>query len=99
MPQLEENEEKTMKKSTNHSIITLCEDHVYFGGMHLTYRLLLLPGEVMHDYSISISLGKETCEGEAGCDLQLAIEHYQRIREGRVTPCGLDDVMQELRYA
>ena len=88
-----------MKKATIHPIITLCEDHVYFGGMQLTYRLLLLPGEVMHDYSISISLGKETCEAEAGSDLLLAIEHYQRIREGRVTPCALDDVMQELRYA
>ena len=88
-----------MKKATNYSIITLYEDHVYFGGMQLTYRLLLLPGEVMNDYSISISLGKETCEAEAGNDLLLAIEHYQRIREGRVTPCALDDVMQELRYA
>ena len=88
-----------MKKATIHSSITLCEDYIYFGGMQLTYRLLLLPGEVMHDYSISISLGKETCEAEAGNDLLLAIEHYQRIREGRVTPCGLDDVMQELHYA
>ena len=88
-----------MKKATNHPIITLCEDHVYFGGMQLTYRLLLIPGEVLHRYSISISLCDETCEAEAGSDLLLALKHYQRIREGCVTPCGLDDVMQELRYA
>ena len=88
-----------MKKSINYHAIALCEDHVYFGGMQLTYRLLLIPGEVAHQYSISISLGEETCEAEAGGDLARALKHYQRIREGYVTPCGLDDVMQELRYA
>ena len=88
-----------MKKATHQIAITLCEDHVYFGGMQLTYRLSLIPGEVMHRYSISISLGEETCEAEAGNDLSRALGHYQRIREGCVTPCGLDDVMQELRYA
>ena len=88
-----------MKKLTNRHTIALCEDHVYFGGMHLTYRLLLCPGEVMHRYFVSISLGEETCEAEAGNDLSRALCHYQRIRDGRVTPCGLDDVMQELYYA
>lgn len=88
-----------MKKATNHPIIALCEEHVYFGGMQLTYRLSLLPGEVMHRYVISVCLGEEFCEAEAGNDLSRALGHYQRIREGCVTPCGLDDVMQELRYA
>ena len=88
-----------MKKANNYHTVALCEDHVYFGGMQLTYRLLLTPGEVMHRYSISISLGDETCEADAGNDLSRALCHYQRIREGCVTPCGLDDVMQELRYA
>ncbi len=88
-----------MKKAIDQRAIVLCEDHVYFGGMQLTYRFLLLQGEVMHRYSISISLGEETCEAEAGSDLMCALEHYRRIREGYVTPCGLDDVMQELQYA
>ena len=88
-----------MKKTINQQAIVLCEDHVCFGGMQLTYRLLLIPGEMMHHYSISISLGDETCEAEAGNDLSRALAHYQRVREGCVTPCGLDDVMQELRYA
>lgn len=88
-----------MKKVTDYPMITLCEDHVYFGGMQLTYRLLLTPGDDMHRYSISISLGEETCKAEAGSELSRALGHYQRIREGCVTPCGLDDVMQELQYA
>ena len=88
-----------MKQATNYHVIALCEDHVYFGGMQLTYRLLLAPGEVLHRYSISVSLGEETCEAEAGNDLLRALGHYQRIREGIVTPCALEDVMQELRYA
>ena len=88
-----------MKQATNYHVIALCEDHVYFGGMQLTYRLLLAPGEVLHRYSISVSLGEETCEAEAGNDLLRALGHYQRIREGIVTPCALEDVMQELWYA
>ena len=88
-----------MKTSTHLHTITLCEDHVYFGGMQLTYRLLLMPGEVAHRYFISISLGEETCEADAGSELARALGHYQRIRQGCVTPCGLDDVMQELQYA
>ena len=79
--------------------ITLCEDHIYFGGMHLTYRLLLHPGEVMHRYFIGVSLGEQTCKAEAGNDLRCALSHYQRIREGIVTPCTLQEVMQELQYA
>ena len=88
-----------MKKVTEGRRVILCEDHVYFGGMQLTYRFLLVPGEVMHRYVISVRLGEELCEAEAGSDLERALEHYRRIREGCVTPCGLDDVMQELRYA
>ena len=88
-----------MKSIFHQKTIVLCEDHVYFGGMQLTYRFLLLPGEVMHQYFISISLGEETCEAEAGTDLARAFGHYCRICEGCVTPCGLDDVMQELQYA
>ena len=49
--------------------------------------------------ALAISLGEETCEADAGNDLVRALEHYCRIREGIVTPCGLDDVMQELQYA
>ena len=53
----------------------------------------------MHYYSIRVSLDEETCEAQAGNDLARALEHYQRVRDGIVTPCGLDDVMQELQYA
>lgn len=88
-----------MKQTIHQRAIELCKDHIYFGGMHLTYCLLLIPGEVMHYYSIRVSLDEETCEAQAGNDLARALEHYQRVRDGIVTPCGLDDVMQELQYA
>ena len=88
-----------MRKTIQQQAIVLCEDHVYFGGMQLTYRFSVLPGEVMHRYLIGISLGNETNEAEAGNDLACALGHYRCIREGYVTPCGLDDVMQELHYA
>jgi len=93
------NEGETMEKSIHKQAILLCQDNVYFGGMQLHYRFSVLTGEVMHRYMIGISLGEETCEADAGNDLVRALEHYCRIREGLVTPCGLDDVMQELQYA
>jgi hypothetical protein len=87
-----------MERSTCKKVIVLCYDHVYFGGMQLTYLFSVLPGEGENRYFISISLGEETCEADAGSDLVRALEYYLRIREGYVTPCGLDDVMQDLRY-
>lgn len=88
-----------MKKAMGNQRIVLCEDHVYFGGMQLTYRFWVLTGDAMHCYGIGISLGEESREAEAGNDLVRALAHYLRIKEGCVTPCALDDVMQELQYA
>ena len=91
-------EENTMEKPTRNKMIVLCHDHVYFGGMQLTYLFSVLPNEGMNRYFISISLGEETVEREVGSDLLRALGDYRRIREGYVTPCALDDVMQELYY-
>ena len=88
-----------MKKVTDGRRVVLCEDHVYFGGMQLTYQLSLLPHELQNQYYVAVLLAGERCEADAGCDLERAIWQYRRIREGCVTPCGLDDVMQELHYA
>ena len=87
-----------MERSMRKESIVLCEDHVYFGGMQLTYRFSVLPGEMMHRYIISILLENETCEADAGNDLVSALSYYRCIREGYVTPCALDDVMQELQF-
>lgn len=91
-------EGNTMEKPTRNKTIVLCHDHVYFGGMQLTYLFSVLPNEGMNRYFISISLGEETVEREVGNDLVRALGDYRRIREGYVTPCALDDVMQELYY-
>ena len=87
-----------MEQSIHQQTIVLCQDHVYFGGMQLTYRFSVLPGEGIHRYFIGITLENERNEVEAGNDLVSALGHYRRICEGYVTPCGLDDVMQELHY-
>ena len=88
-----------MKKASNGQRIILCEDHVFFGGMQLNYQLLLLPHELQNQYYIAVLLAGERCEADAGGDLERALRQYRRIREGCVTPCGLDDVMRELQYA
>ena len=87
-----------MEKNIYNKTVVLCHDHVYFGGMQLTYLFSVLPGEVINRYFITISLGEETHEAEVGSDLVRALGHYRRIREGYVTPCGLDEVMQELYH-
>ncbi len=88
-----------MEKIIHNQPVVLCNDHVYFGGMQLTYRFSVLPSEVINCYLISVSLGDEICEVEVGNDLVRSLGYYCRIREGCVTPCGLEDVMQELNYA
>ena len=95
---MQKNGEKIMEKPTYTKPIVLCHDHVYFGGMQLTYLFSVIPKEAMNRYFISISLGEEICEADAGSDLTHALGYYLRVRDGYVTPCALDDVMQELHY-
>ena len=44
-----------MKNPTHNKAIVLCHDHVYFGGMQLSYLFSVLPEEGMNRYFISIS--------------------------------------------
>jgi len=77
----------------------LTEEHVYFGGMNLTYQLLVLAEKGMSCYRIRVLKNEEFDEAELGTDLMRAINRYQMIVRGTVTPCALQDVMHELQYA
>ena len=79
--------------------ILLTEDHVYFGGMHLTYRLYAFAKRTHRCFRIRVEMEEEFAEGALGTDLKRAVERYQRILDGTVTPCALDDVLQDLQYA
>ncbi len=76
--------------------MVLKEESVYFGGMGLRYRLSARSADGICQYSIGVGLGCEYCEMGVGQDLELAITYYHRIVQGRVTPCSLGDVLQDL---
>ncbi len=79
--------------------ITLHEEHVYFGGMNLTYQLMLVRGEELHSFCIRVRKGGEVQEVDVGTDLSRALSWYEAIVRGTVTPCTLEEVVKELQYA
>lgn len=79
--------------------ILLTEDHVYFGGMSLAYELHMVVGEPCRRFRIRVAKAEECSEGDIGCDLFRAVECYRSVVKGTVTPCTLDDVLQDLQYA
>ena len=89
-----------MKSSTNaQNRITLHKEHVYFGGMNLTYQLVLERGTELHSFCIRVIKGSEIREVDVGTDLSRALSWYEAIVRGTVTPCTLEEVIRELQYA
>ncbi len=79
--------------------VTLAEDHIYFGGMHLDYRLSVRDANAGREFIIFVGKGSEHQEAGAGRELERALECYRRVVRGGVTPCTLCDVLEDLRYA
>ena len=65
----------------------------------LRYRLLCLrrSGED-RVYCIQVKLGKEQCTGQLPCQSrEYALELYKMIRRGKVTPCTLKDILEDMK--
>ncbi len=77
----------------------LAEDHIYFGGMHLDYRLIAVQADGVRHFSVFIAKDGEKAVADVGGVLFRAMEIYQRIVRGGVTPCTLEEVIADLRYA
>jgi len=90
-----------MKSSTvnTQNRITLHEENVYFGGMNLTYQLVLLRGTEIHSFCIRVIKETEVQEVAVGTDLSRALSSYEQIVRGTVTPCTLEEVLRDLHYA
>ena len=63
------------------------------------YRLLRMK---MNDgewvYNVQVRFGKEQSIGRLPCqDRKRAFELYQIIRRGKVTPCTLDDILEDMK--
>ena len=85
-----------MKKQMNCEACKLIleEETVSFGGLLLNYQLLVYNGEGSR-FRVRITSGGEQMEAELGNQVTPAIKLYHAIVRGRVTPCGLPDVMAD----
>lgn len=78
------------------SKMILKEEHVYFGGMSLSYRFLARSRRGVCSYAVGVRLGREYCEAELGGEPDSSYGHYQKIVRGCVTPCTLEEVVRDL---
>lgn len=80
---------------------TFCleEECVLFGGMLLRYRLEK-ERESGSDsgFSVRVNLGNEECVASLGSNLSFALDCYRMLVCGRVTPCTLNDVVEDWNY-
>lgn len=87
------------RKTGSENLIVLTEENVCFGGMLIRYRLAVQNGAKNERFRLTIAKGEECCTADAGDDLFFAVDAYQKIVRGRVTPCTLEDVMADLRQS
>ena len=74
--------------------VTLEEETVSFGGLLLNYQLLVCNGKGAR-FRVRVAAGEEHMEAELGNQVTSALKLYHAIVRGRVTPCGLPDVMAD----
>lgn len=79
-----------------HSPIVLVQETVHFGGMILDYRLIAYRSRTER-FRIRITSGEERVESTVGNDIEAALRAYRAVLHGRVTPCGLEDVMYDMK--
>ena len=79
--------------------IVLTQNVVRFGGMQLQYMLRVRVGDPINRFDIKIMKDDEHAIAEAGDRLEYAMDCYQRIVSGIVTPCTLEDVMKDFEYS
>ena len=74
--------------------LTLEEETVSFGGMLLKYQFLVC-NEAELRFVVRVILGEEHMEAALGNRIDPALKLYRAIVRGRVTPCGLHDVVSD----
>ncbi len=82
-------------EATAENSVTLTEEIISFGGMLLKYSLIA-SNTYVDRFRIRVMLGDERAEYGTGNDIDLALKRYRAVVRGRVTPCGLSDVMYDL---
>ena len=85
-----------MKKAQNISLekIILDEETVSFGGMLLNYQFAVCSNDSPRFY-VRVAIGQEHMEAPLGDRIDPSLKLYHAIVRGRVTPCGLHDVVAD----
>ena len=78
---------------------SLTEDTATIGGMLLRYRLSVDPQKTDGKFRIRITYSDESCEVPVGEDLFFALNCFRQLVRCAVTPCALEDVMQDQQYS
>ena len=84
-----------MKKRDENRI--LAEDTVSAGGMTLRFRLTD-DGKEDARFRVYAEHGNHCAEVALGNDICFAVDCYRAVRDGRVLPCTLEDVIADLRF-
>ena len=74
--------------------LTLEEETVSFGGMLLKYQFAVCNDETPR-FLVRITSGQERMEAILGNRIDHSLKLYRAIVRGRVTPCGLHDVVTD----
>ena len=84
--------------SKEQRFICLRQDRVYYGGMLLSYALYTLSESMERKYTLCVTYDEERATCEVGEDLLFAVDCYEVLLQGRVTPCSLTEVVDDLCY-
>lgn len=74
--------------------LILEEETVSFGGMLLKYQFAVCNGKDLH-FLVRVASGREQVEAPLGDRIDPSLKLYRAIVRGRVTPCGLHDVVTD----
>ena len=78
------------KSLIDRRMVTLLEEYIHFGGMTLGYRLLYCTDGTLRKYLIRVQGDHAACVREVGEELSRALECYQSVIRGAVTPFSLE---------
>ncbi len=85
-----------MSRKTTEPCATFMEARVQYGGMSLCYRLLVIEDVSDRRYAVEATLGDERERASLGSDPKTAIDVFERVSAGAVTPCVLEEVVEDL---
>lgn len=87
---------KALRESTDPCVV-LKERRVCCCGLSLNYRLWAVGEGVGTRYDVEATLGNEGQRATLGASVESALELFERICGGAVTPCTLEEVVFDLQ--